>query len=114
MYFSSPKLSLLSAAVLLVSSVMADLHDSCTCHNGDSYNWRMTTAACTVYDEAKYQWGGTYYNSTTGRCTQRASEDQLGGNEWEDACKRIASTGFQCADGVGTCFANTEDIKGWC
>lgn len=34
---------------------LGDTHASCTCHNGDSYNWRMTTAACTVYNDAGYQ-----------------------------------------------------------
>lgn len=28
---------------------MADSHESCTCHNGDSYNWRITSPACDFY-----------------------------------------------------------------
>ena len=39
----------------------ADLHASCTCHNGDSYNWRMTTVACTAYDNANYKVRETHY-----------------------------------------------------
>lgn len=30
-------------------SSVADSHYSCTCHNGDSYNWRITSPACDFY-----------------------------------------------------------------
>jgi hypothetical protein len=36
------------------------------------------------------------------------------GDQWEEACKAIATAGFACADGQGTCYASTDDIKGWC
>lgn len=48
------------------------------------------------------------------KCTQRTSEDRLGGNEWEAACRQIAKDGFECADGQGTCFAKPKDVRGRC
>ncbi|TPX13728.1 uncharacterized protein E0L32_005931 [Thyridium curvatum] len=101
--------------VMLFSSVaMADLHTSCTCHNGDSYNWRMTTLACTSYDEAKYQWGGAVYDTPSGRCTQRTDADRIAGDQWEEACQKIAKAGFQCVDGKGTCYADPASVRGSC
>ncbi|KAH6970624.1 hypothetical protein BKA56DRAFT_559006 [Ilyonectria sp. MPI-CAGE-AT-0026] len=101
-------------AILFFALAAADLHDSCTCHNGDSYNWRMTTNACASYNDANYQWGGAFYDTPSGRCTQQSAEEQLAGDQWEAACKEIAKTGFQCSDGVGTCYANPDDVSGWC
>ncbi|KAH7131293.1 hypothetical protein EDB81DRAFT_808299 [Dactylonectria macrodidyma] len=102
------------SAFCFFSVALADLHASCTCHNGDSYNWRMTTKSCTIYNDAGYEWGGTTYDSASGRCTQNSSEENIAGDQWEDACKEIAKSGFDCADGVGTCYASPDDIKGWC
>lgn len=31
---------------------VADMHYSCTCHNGDSYNWRITQPACESYAQS--------------------------------------------------------------
>ncbi|EPE03010.1 hypothetical protein F503_08624 [Ophiostoma piceae UAMH 11346] len=98
----------------LLASASADLHASCTCHNGDSYNWRMTTIACTAYNNADYKWGGTVYDTPSGRCTQESADSQIAGDQWEDACKSIAASGFQCADGQGTCFADPDDVQGSC
>lgn len=53
------------------------------------------------------------YNTESGRCTS-ASGNLIGGNEWEEACKKIATAGFDCADGQGKCYATTDAIKGWC
>ncbi|KAJ4328407.1 hypothetical protein N0V84_001090 [Fusarium piperis] len=92
----------------------ARLHDSCTCHNGDSYNWRMTTNACTDYNDSKFEWGGATYDTPSGRCTQITAEDKIAGKQWEAACKKIALSGFQCADGVGTCYADPDDVRGRC
>ncbi|KAI1341211.1 hypothetical protein F5Y15DRAFT_27358 [Xylariaceae sp. FL0016] len=102
-------LSVLSLAI----SVRADLHPDCVCNNGGTYIWRMTTNACTVYNDAGYQWGGSAYNTDSGRCVANEGA-QLGGNEWEAACKQVASSGFACVSGVGTCFANPDDVRGDC
>ncbi|KAM0545756.1 hypothetical protein ACHAPJ_011180 [Fusarium lateritium] len=102
------------SAFLFLSVVTADLHPNCACHNGDSYNWRITTNACTDYNDAGYKWGGATYNGTSGRCTQANAEAQLAGKEWEAACKKIAQAGFPCADGEGTCYANPDEVRGRC
>ncbi|KAI0886535.1 uncharacterized protein GGS22DRAFT_114782 [Annulohypoxylon maeteangense] len=102
----------LSFAFLAVS-VRGDLHPDCVCNNGGTYVWRMTTNACTVYNNAAYQWGGSNYNTASGRCDANSGA-QLGGNEWEAACKSVAKTGFQCVDGVGTCFADPDEVRGSC
>lgn len=81
---------------------MADPHGSCTCHNGDSYNWRMTTVACAEYDANEYpvyktlspsnttpedkhqltfpQWGGTSYDTPSGRVS-KAQQPSVGWRE---------------------------------
>ncbi|KAF4974271.1 hypothetical protein FZEAL_8807 [Fusarium zealandicum] len=102
------------SAFLFLSVVTADLHNSCACHNGDSYNWRITTNACTEYNDAGYKWGGATYDGPAGRCTQASAEAQIAGKEWEAACKKIAQTGFQCADGEGTCYADPKKVRGRC
>ncbi|KAM5341484.1 hypothetical protein ACJ41O_014515 [Fusarium nematophilum] len=107
-------LAKLFGVFLLASLAAADLHESCTCHNGDSYNWRMTTNACTKYTDYKYEWGGATYDTPSGRCTQNSPDDKIAGDQWEDACKEIARTGFACADGQGTCYADPADVRGWC
>ncbi|KAJ0382795.1 hypothetical protein COL922a_011804 [Colletotrichum nupharicola] len=95
-----------AAAFALLSAV-------CTCHNGDSYNWRMTTVACTEYNANEYPWGGTSYDTPSGRCYSEEG-GYIEGDPWEFACKTIATKGFQCADGRGTCFADPEQVVGWC
>ncbi|KAI1635812.1 hypothetical protein F4809DRAFT_650980 [Biscogniauxia mediterranea] len=102
----------LSLAFLAVS-VRGDLHPDCVCTNDGTYNWRMTLKACTVYNDAGYQWGGSTYDTPSGRCDANANS-QLGGNEWEAACKSVASSGFQCVDGTGTCFATPDSVRGSC
>jgi hypothetical protein len=34
---------------------LANDHDNCACHNGDSYNWRITIKACETYLAANYK-----------------------------------------------------------
>ncbi|TDZ54521.1 hypothetical protein CTRI78_v006269 [Colletotrichum trifolii] len=99
----------------LVSVASANLHDACACHNGDSYNWRITTKACELYSSKNYQWGVAVYDEASGRCVKKTDNDQIAGNEWEDACREIASTGYQCPDGKGLyCKANPDDVRGRC
>ncbi|KAK2037580.1 hypothetical protein LZ31DRAFT_580020 [Colletotrichum somersetense] len=105
--------SKLAAAFLFVSVASANLHDSCTCHNSDSYNWRITTKACQLYARSNYQWGQAAYDTPSGRCVA-ASGAQIAGDQWEDACRQIAKSGFDCADGRGHCTADPDAIKGWC
>ncbi|KAH7223019.1 hypothetical protein BKA60DRAFT_538466 [Fusarium oxysporum] len=96
------------SAFLLITAVTAKLHDNCACHNGDSYNWRLTVAACTEYNDEGYEWGGATYNETSGRCVQATTEDKIAGDQWEDACRKIAEEGYDCADGEGKCYANPK------
>ncbi|OHF04127.1 hypothetical protein CORC01_00466 [Colletotrichum orchidophilum] len=112
MQFSIAKVA---SVFFLLSAASAKLHDSCTCHNGDSYNWRITIKACSLYASKNYQWGNGTYNTESGRCTQNTANDQLAGDQWEDACREIASSGFDCADGKGLyCKASPDDVRGWC
>ncbi|KAJ4005030.1 uncharacterized protein FIESC28_03237 [Fusarium coffeatum] len=99
---------------VLLTAVTAKLHDNCACHNGDAYNFRMTIDACKVYNDAGYKWGGAAYDTPSGRCVQADAEAKLAGDQWEDACKEIASKGFPCADGKGTCYADPKDVRGRC
>ncbi|KAG5746897.1 hypothetical protein H9Q69_011002 [Fusarium xylarioides] len=87
------------SAFLLVTAVTAKLHDNCTCYNGDSYNWRLTAAACTEYNDQDYKWGSASYNETSGR---------------EDAYRKIAEEGYDCTDGEGKCYANPKKVRGRC
>ncbi|KAH8601887.1 hypothetical protein B0O99DRAFT_681001 [Bisporella sp. PMI_857] len=106
--------SILSYTVLgLAGSAFANLHPNCACHNGDSYNWRVTTLACQVYTDAGYEWGGGFYDSPSGRCVANDGSS-LAGNEWEAACRTVATSGFDCADGIGKCFAFPESVRGRC
>ncbi|GKT66430.1 hypothetical protein ColTof4_03922 [Colletotrichum tofieldiae] len=109
-----PSIAKIAAAFLFVSVAFADLHDSCTCHNGDSYNWRITTKACEVYSSKDYKWGKGTYDTPSGRCTKSGDSDQLAGDQWEAACREVAVAGFQCADGKGRCTADADQVKGWC
>ncbi|KAF9871037.1 hypothetical protein CkaCkLH20_11454 [Colletotrichum karsti] len=112
MQFSIAKVASLFA---LVSVATANLHDNCACDNGDSYNWRITTKACELYSSKNYQWGVGVYDAPSGRCVKKTDNDQLAGKEWEAACREVASTGFDCADGKGLyCKANPDDVRGRC
>ncbi|KAI1016137.1 hypothetical protein LB504_009255 [Fusarium proliferatum] len=102
------------SAFLLVTAVTAKLHDNCACHNGDSYSWRLTAAACTEYNDEGYEWGSATYNETSGRCAQATTEDKIAGDQWEDACRKIAEEGYDCADGEGKCYANPSKVRGRC
>ncbi|KAK1574410.1 uncharacterized protein LY79DRAFT_566171 [Colletotrichum navitas] len=90
----------------------ANLHESCACHNSKIYNWRITTKACTLYASKNYEWGSASYNATSGRCV--ASGEGVAGDQWEDACREIAKSGFDCVDGRGHCTANPDDVRGSC
>ncbi|KAM0208167.1 hypothetical protein ACHAQI_007177 [Fusarium lateritium] len=92
------------SALFFLTAVTANLHDNCACHNGDSHNWRMTIDACTEYNDAGYE----------EQCVQATTEDKLAGDQWEDACRKVAQKGFGCADGKGTCYANPDDVRGRC
>ncbi|KAH6892635.1 hypothetical protein B0T10DRAFT_458343 [Thelonectria olida] len=111
MYFPIAKVSSVFAAINVVA---ANLHDNCHCRNGDSAYDRITTLACEAYNAAGYEWGGTTYNADTGSCVKATSEDKIAGKEWEAACRQIATSGFACADGEGTCYANSDDVRGDC
>ncbi|RYP14499.1 hypothetical protein DL765_006335 [Monosporascus sp. GIB2] len=103
-----------SSSLALAPSVLAKNHPNCTCHNGDSYNWRITTLACKEYARSGYENSNVVYDTPSGRCVQATSGDYLMGDEWEAACRAIAQSGFECADGQGTCFAKTDSVRGWC
>ncbi|KAK2009159.1 hypothetical protein LZ32DRAFT_620922 [Colletotrichum eremochloae] len=103
-----------AVAFFLLSAVSADLHESCTCHNGDSYNWRLTTKACDLYAQKNYQWGRTHYDTPSGRCVRNSDTENIAGDQWEDACRETAKTGFNCADGRGNCTADPDQVRGWC
>ncbi|EFQ29629.1 hypothetical protein CGRA01v4_14914 [Colletotrichum graminicola] len=109
MQFSVSKMA---AVFLFVSFASANLHQSCTCHNGDSYNWRITIKACELYASKKYQWGSASYDTPSGRCV--GSGQGVAGDQWEDACREIAKSGFDCADGRGYCTADQDSVRGWC
>ncbi|WQF78738.1 hypothetical protein CDEST_03752 [Colletotrichum destructivum] len=112
MQFSVTKIA---SIFFFLSVASADLHDSCTCHNGDSYNWRITTKACELYASKNYKWGKGTYDTPSGRCVQNSGTDQLAGKEWEAACREVANSGFQCADGQGLyCKAPTNEVRGRC
>ncbi|CAN8097004.1 unnamed protein product [Discula destructiva] len=103
----------LSAVMLFVGAAIADTHPECWCSNGGTYNWRITTNSCTAYSDKGYQWGTTTYNDASGLCVADSGA-VIAGNEWSDSCKATASAGFACADGVGTCYANAEDVSASC
>ncbi|PSR80001.1 hypothetical protein BD289DRAFT_476353 [Coniella lustricola] len=103
----------LSIALLaaFVGFSLADMHYSCTCHNGDSYNWRITSPACAYY--APLRPADVTYVSSSGRCTSN-SGSQIDGDSWQAACQKIAVDGFACASGEGTCYADADSVKGSC
>ncbi|KAF5027078.1 hypothetical protein F66182_790 [Fusarium sp. NRRL 66182] len=102
------------SAFLFLTAVTADLHANCACDNGQSYNWRITVKACEDYNASAYEWGGATYDAPSGRCVQADPEARIAGKEWEAACRKIAEGGFDCADGVGTCYAERKDVRGRC
>lgn len=53
------------------------------------------------------------YVTDTGRCTS-SSGSLLDGDRWQAACQKIATDGFACADGQGTCYADSASVKGSC
>ncbi|GME65508.1 hypothetical protein GTA08_BOTSDO05216 [Neofusicoccum parvum] len=113
MFFS--KFFTVTVLAVLSAGVAADDHDSCTCHNGDSYNWRITTAACDLYRSQNWRNGKVHYDTPSGRCTQDDGTQFVMGKEWEAACRTTAKNGFLCASGGGTCYQPDEDqIRGWC
>ncbi|KAJ4397783.1 hypothetical protein N0V93_002020 [Gnomoniopsis smithogilvyi] len=101
-------LSLLAA---FIGAAVADSHYSCTCHNGDSYIWRITSPACDFYKTDRP--ADVSYVSDTGRCTS-SSGNLIDGDSWEAACKKMVTDGYECGDGQGKCYADSDDIKGWC
>ncbi|KAI8244265.1 hypothetical protein K4K57_000771 [Colletotrichum sp. SAR 10_99] len=113
MQFSIAKVASL---FVLLSVASADLHDNCACHNGDSYNWRITTKACELYSSKNYEWGVGVYDEASGRCVKKTDNDQIAGNEWEAACREVATgEGFACADGKGLyCKADSDSVRGRC
>ncbi|KAF4441828.1 hypothetical protein F53441_11913 [Fusarium austroafricanum] len=99
---------------MFLSVATAKLHENCACHNGDSYSFRLTMAACTEYNDAGYEWGGAKYDTPSGRCVGASGEDKIAGDQWEDACRKISKEGFACADGEGKCYANSDSVRGRC
>ncbi|RYP39873.1 hypothetical protein DL767_001992 [Monosporascus sp. MG133] len=103
-----------ATSLVFAPSALADDHPNCACHNGDSYNWRITTLACEEYARLGYENSNVVYDASSGRCVQATSGDYLMGKEWEAACRAIAQSGFGCADGQGTCFAKKDSVRGRC
>ncbi|TXC01840.1 hypothetical protein FocTR4_00009371 [Fusarium oxysporum f. sp. cubense] len=48
------------------------------------------------------------------KCVQATAEDKIAGDQWEDACRRIAEEGYDCADGERKCYANPDKVHGRC
>jgi hypothetical protein len=49
------------------------------------------------------------------QCTQVTPDDNIMGDQWEEACRAVAQSGFQCADGSDNkCYANTQAVRGSC
>ncbi|EFQ27407.1 hypothetical protein CGRA01v4_04486 [Colletotrichum graminicola] len=112
MQFSIAKIASVFA---LLSVASADLHDHCSCGNSDSYNWRITIKACELYASKNYEWGKTVYDTPSGNCVKATDTDQIAGDQWEEACREVATSGFQCADGQGLrCTAPPDEVRGWC
>ncbi|ORY68458.1 uncharacterized protein BCR38DRAFT_472016 [Pseudomassariella vexata] len=103
----------LSALALFAGSVLGDLHSQCTCMNGDSAIARITTDACTAYTAAAYQWGTATYDEASSECVADSGSN-IAGDQWQSACQEVAKAGYACADGVGTCYASVDDVKGSC
>ncbi|KAK1993392.1 hypothetical protein LX36DRAFT_661566, partial [Colletotrichum falcatum] len=92
----------------------ANIHDSCACHNSGSYNWRMTTKACQLYATKNYKWGTASYDAPSGNCVKSNQAEGIAGDQWEEACKEVAKTGYQCADNRGRCSADPDSVRGRC
>ncbi|KAI1043545.1 hypothetical protein LB505_010142 [Fusarium chuoi] len=52
--------------------------------------------------------------TAVGACAQATTEDKIAGDQWEDACRKIAEEGYNCADGEGKCYANPDKVRGRC
>ncbi|KAF6801189.1 hypothetical protein CSOJ01_11919 [Colletotrichum sojae] len=68
--------SALAAVAFLVLSAEARWHYSCTCHNGGSYIWRITSNACSSYNSYIFQtWpdsqNSVRYDTPSGRVSHR-------------------------------------------
>ncbi|KAJ0164030.1 hypothetical protein CTA2_1902 [Colletotrichum tanaceti] len=111
--------SALAGAVFFAFFANADYHDSCTCHNGGMYNWRLTTKACETEATLlakRTRWGTVKYDTPSGRCKSVGVSDLIAGEEFTALCKALASqVGFPCAfDNSATCFADPDDVSSWC
>ncbi|KAH6700653.1 hypothetical protein DL95DRAFT_417104 [Leptodontidium sp. 2 PMI_412] len=100
-------------ASIATQSVLANNHASCFCSNGDSANTRIASPACQYYAKQGYSNSDVSWNSGTGRCVAN-SGSYLMGDQWEAACRSIASSGFNCLDGRGKCYASTGQVRGRC
>ncbi|KAF2090366.1 hypothetical protein K490DRAFT_54751 [Saccharata proteae CBS 121410] len=109
-------LSMTAVAIFAsIPSAVADDHTSCTCHNQDSYNWRITTAACDLYNNWNNDNNAVAYDSPSGRCNTIDANQVIDGKNWENACQETAKAGFQCTSGQGTCYVeDTSNVQGWC
>ncbi|KAI3390951.1 hypothetical protein diail_8325 [Diaporthe ilicicola] len=98
----------LTLAVLaaFAGAALADMHSSCACNNG-GFNWRITSPACDAYGN------GVSYDTASGHCISEDG-DALDGDQWQAHCQTVATEGFACADGKGTCYASTENVRGSC
>ncbi|KAG8157386.1 hypothetical protein KVR01_012770 [Diaporthe batatas] len=101
------KLSLTFLATVFAGVVVADMHNSCACHNG-GYNWRITAPACDAYGS------DVAYNNDSGRCESKSGDEVLDGDTWEGTCQKLAQEGFACIDGKGTCYASADTVRGDC
>ncbi|KAL0933860.1 uncharacterized protein CTRU02_210659 [Colletotrichum truncatum] len=109
------------AFALFVFSADADWHYSCTCHNGGSYIWRITTKACDAYNQhIDSEWPDSEnhvrYDTPSGRCTSVGpGGNVIDGDTMESVCKNTGTNGFPCEhDNSKTCFANPGSISSWC
>ncbi|KAF9878765.1 hypothetical protein CkaCkLH20_03665 [Colletotrichum karsti] len=113
--------SALAAVAFLVLSVEARWHYSCTCHNGGSYIWRITSNACSSYNSYIFQtWpdsqNSVRYDTPSGRCTSVGpGGNVIDGDTMERMCKETAQNGFPCANNnAHTCFAEPDSVSSWC
>ncbi|CCF37674.1 hypothetical protein CH063_08950, partial [Colletotrichum higginsianum] len=78
--------SALASAVFFAFFADARYHDSCTCHNGGTYNWRLTTKACDSERALLAQqksWGSVQYDTPSGRCRSVGVTDLISGDDFE-------------------------------
>ncbi|KAH7063714.1 hypothetical protein B0J12DRAFT_694598 [Macrophomina phaseolina] len=101
---------------ILTATAAAKRYNSCTCHNGDSYNWRITSKACELHTQWYPGRGEATYDTPSGRCkVNDMSSGFFTGDQWEAVCQEIGKTGFLCASGSGTCFQpEASEVQGWC